>query len=310
MQKRQYGFFYFTKKERNGTLFLLLILFLVLLFPRIASFFQTEKIFSASEYSDEISNLKKLKKDSVKKYDSYKKYTNHYSKDHYEEKLTLAGSLFFFDPNTTSAADWKKLGVRDNTIATIQNYILKGGKFREPGDIKKIWGLQEKLAEKLIPYVKIKAIINTYKPEAEFEKKLFAKKEFTPVEINEADTAMLIALPGIGSKLSQRIINYRNKLGGFYSTEQVGETFGLPDSTYKKIRHFIKIDNVKIHQININTATLEELKVHPYIRYHLANVMVEYRNQHGKYSSIKEIMHIMLINDSIYRKISPYLTVE
>jgi competence ComEA-like helix-hairpin-helix protein len=61
------------------------------------------------------------------------------------------------------------------------------------------------------------------------------------VDINTADTTTWIALPGIGSKLSQRIVNFREKLGGFYKVEQVGETFGLADSTFKRLNQYWKL---------------------------------------------------------------------
>jgi competence protein ComEA len=73
-------------------------------------------------------------------------------------------------------------------------------------------------------------------------------------------------LPGIGSKLSQRIIAFRNKLGGFYSVEQVGETYRLPDSTFQKIKPKLILGNNNVKQININAASIDEMKAHPYLR--------------------------------------------
>ena len=60
------------------------------------------------------------------------------------------------------------------------------------------------------------------------------------VNINTADTSAFIALPGIGNKLALRIVNFRDKLGGFYSIDQIGETYGLPDSVFRKIKPILK----------------------------------------------------------------------
>ncbi len=127
------------------------------------------------------------------------------------------------------------------------------------------------------------------------------------INLNEADTSELIVLPGIGSKLSARIVAFREKLGGFYAVEQVGETYGVPDSTFQKIKGRLQVDGNSIRKINVNSATKDDLKAHPYIRWNLANAIVEYRNQHGAFSSLEELKNIVLIDEGTFQKIVPYL---
>jgi competence ComEA-like helix-hairpin-helix protein len=114
-------------------------------------------------------------------------------------------------------------------------------------------------------------------------------------------------LPGIGSKLAARIVNFREKLGGFYSVEQVGETYGVPDSTFQKIKNRLVV-NSEVRKVNINLATKEELKTHPYIRWQLANAIVEYRNQHGPFKSLEDLKKIVLVDEINFKKIIPYLS--
>ena len=225
---------------------------------------------------------------------------------------TRNAALFSFDPNSLSADGWKKLGIPDKTIATIQNYISKGGRFRKAEDIKKIWGLHADQVARLLPFVEIKEQDNkdlikqsgSRPPQAE------RKIPVQIIDINTADTTALIALPGIGAKLANRIINFRERLGGFYRVEQVAETFGLPDSVYQKIKPKLADSDKNIRQLNINTATLEELKQHPYIRYSLANLVVQYRNQHGDFKSVAELKKIMPVTNELYDKLAPYITIE
>ena len=136
-----------------------------------------------------------------------------------------------------------------------------------------------------------------------------AKNIYTPqlIDINVADTSAFIALPGIGSKLSQRIISFRNKLGGFYKTDQIAETFGLADSTFQKIKPSLQLGNPVVKQLNINSASADDLKLHPYIRYAIANAIVQYRSQHGNYAALSDLKKIMLITDDVYNKMFPYL---
>jgi competence protein ComEA len=226
-----------------------------------------------------------------------------------------AGTLFYFDPNTATDEKWKKLGLRDKTIQTIGHYLSKGGKFHKPEDLKKIYGLSEEKYTQLLPYIQFKNAdtVTTYKKaETNFVSGPFLKKgkTYSTINSNAADTSEFSTLPGIGSKLANRIITFREKLGGFYSTDQVAEIYGLPDSTFLKIKPYLIIGDISIKKININTADANLLKQHPYIKWNLANAIVQYRKQHGNFKTINELQNITLITPEVFAKITPYLEIK
>ena len=228
----------------------------------------------------------------------------------YETSQTAAftnGALFQFDPNTIKPADWQLMGLNEKTIKTIEKYVSKGGKFYKPEDLMRIWGMPEGFYERVKDYVVITSVQRNFP--STYENKPFVREERKPstVDINAADTSAFIALPGIGGKLSARIIAFREKLGGFYSVEQIGETYGLPDSTFQKIKPRLQL-NGDVRKINVNTATKDELKVHPYIKWNLANAIVEYRNQHGAFKNLEELKNIVLIDEVTFKKVVNYLT--
>lgn len=117
-------------------------------------------------------------------------------------------------------------------------------------------------------------------------------------------------MPGIGNKLAARIVNFRDKLGGFYSLNQLAEVYGLPDSTFQKLSGRFKLSAEDIVVININTADVNDLKQHPYIKWNAANAIVEFRRQHGNYKSLEELLQIDFIAPDLLKKVSPYLKVE
>ncbi len=128
------------------------------------------------------------------------------------------------------------------------------------------------------------------------------------VLINQSDSAAWEALPGIGPKLAARILSYRSKLGGFHSIEQVGETFGLPDSVFTRIRPFLVADAQNMPaKLDLNHASLEELQAHPYISFQLAKVIVAYRKQHGPFSHKSDLQKIALITPDLFIKLEPYI---
>ncbi len=222
------------------------------------------------------------------------------------------GVLFNFDPNTLPADGWKKLGLREKTIATILKFRSKGGRFRKPEDFRKIYGLFPDEYERLSPFISIvaeqKIPDETVADAPEMKPVKTYTSRYSVVDINLADTSAFISLPGIGSKLAARIVNFREKLGGFHSIDQVGETFGLPDSTFQKIRQYLKLENAAVKKININTATEDELKAHPYIRYGLAKPIVAYRKENGPFAKLDDLMKVMAVTEAIFKKIAPYLT--
>ncbi len=312
-------YFNFTRKERLGIIFLLSLIIFFLFLPFFFQNFISAPKYDHSQFEKEITALNKKQPDSnnksfVRDFDenNYQNYYQPSEKNYFTKQPKV--ELFYFDPNTLSEEGWIKLGIREKTAKTIQNYLSKGGKFYKAEDIGKIWGLREDEIKRLIPFVRIAqnqktnytADINA-KPYKNYEK---PKNTITYVDINTADTSAFIALPGIGGKLANRIIAFRDKLGGFYKIDQVAETFALPDSTFRKIKDRLIIGNTTVKKLNINNAGIDELKAHPYIRYNIANAIIQYRTQHGQFSALSDLKKIMLITEEIYNKSAPYLTIQ
>jgi competence protein ComEA len=313
----------FTRKERIGTLVIVGLMIFVLFLPDILS-----RSTSNSPTRMDTAWMAAVKKLEIKVSDSsgeyYQKnddidaYAYQYdkTKSSYNEVDVVEGELFYFDPNSISTSEWKRLGLRDKTIKTIENYLSKGGHFYKPEDLQKIYGLRTEEYERLAPYVKIISTTVSNEPIVQSQSKQEIQParsyaaRYSAIDVNTADTSAFISLPGIGSKLAARIVTFREKLGGFYSVEQIGETYGLPDSTFQKIKEYLKLDNTSVKKININTATIDEMKAHPYIKYSLANPIVAYRNEHGSFSKIEDIKKVMAVTEEIYKKIEAYLTIQ
>ncbi len=308
-------YFSFTKKETKGVIALLTLIAIIFILPL---FFPLLKNHKANKMDDDfIAAVKALEADSSDSRGYKDDYYNDYSTREKYKNVSIINP-HSFDPNTLSESGWIQMGIKPKTAATIRNYINKGGRFKSPEDIRKIYGLSPEVINKLLPYVAIvliekdrteKYIPNSYSSQ-NYPSQNYKPRIINSVNINLADTSEWIALPGIGSKLSQRIIVFRDKLGGFYSIEQIGETYLLPDSTFQKIKPFLIFDNTPVKKININLASLDEMKMHPYLRYNVANAIVQYRSQHGDFITIGDLKKIVIVTDEIYNKVAPYLTVN
>jgi competence protein ComEA len=311
-------YFSFTKKERNAIIILGLLALLFSLLPTIFPFLVKSDIELVVDTAAqrELASLEILPEKNERNTAAYSDADLYQPKESKFEKYRrekVTGELFSFNPNTATAEEWKRLGLRDKTIQTILKYRSKGGKFYKPEDLQRIYGLHPNEYERLLPYVHIEV---QAKPVAEptrasTETKV-ERKEYNAVivDINEADTTTWKQLKGIGSAYAKRIVNFRTKLGGFVSIDQVAETYGLPDSVFQKMKQQLRLNNPSVQQIDINNSTVEELKAHPYIGFAVANAIVQYRNQHGNFSSITDLQKIGAIDAALYRKISPYLTLK
>jgi len=219
-------------------------------------------------------------------------------------------ALFVFNPNTATEADFINLGLSKRQSAGILNYLAKGGKFRKKEDFAKMYTISKEEYERLEPFILI--------PEKKQEEKIYAEKKiYEPkskekivVEINTADSLELIQVPGIKGYTAMKIIELRTKLGGFYSKEQLREVYRVDSVRYAEIEPFLTVDPFEVRKININTATIDELKIHPYIRYAIANSIVSIREQHGRFSTVEGVRKSHLVTEDVFRKIVPYLTVE
>jgi DNA uptake protein ComE-like DNA-binding protein len=277
-------YFYFSQTERKGIIALLLLLVAVIAFPAVY-----KMIVPPVPMDIQINSLE-------------------VNKTRQQNHSILTSTLSYFDPNTASPDQLKALGFSDRNILSMQKYISKGGRFKKPEDLRKLYGVDKELVETLIPFVQITPNQSSY---AFVQDSLKHKVRSTkPVELNSADTNALIALYRIGPAMARRIVEHRDKLGGFLSLNQLTEIYGFDEDVLYDLQGKIVVDATKAVVFDVNTVSVEELKTHPYFKYKLSNAIVNYRTQHGPYKELSDLKKIVIVNDSIYQNITKYLRIK
>ncbi len=163
-----------------------------------------------------------------------------------------------------------------------------------------------------------KKSISTPKASALSDKKPFyqtpARVEKYPVgtivELNTADTIILKKVPGIGSAFSNRIIKYRNLLGGFYSVTQLAEVYGIDEDRYNSLRDWFCVNPKLIRKRHINHLPEDSISRHPYISYKQARVMKQLCRQKGKLEGWENLILLEEFTDYDRERISPYISFE
>lgn len=281
-----------SKRNARGVVVLLGIIFIITILPRIYSKLQSGKpiLVSYEEIDKHISDIE------LKQYTSFsKQYTK--NKKKYKSPPTK------FDPNTYKMEDWMALGLSEKQANVVVRFAQRG--IYNNDYLKQIFVIDERLFNLIKDSTFYPKRLNSNQ-----EKISYQKKEFEKIELNSATAEELDKLPGIGEYFAKNIIDYRNKLGGFINKEQLLEIYHFDSERLTKISDKIEIDRENIKRININTCTVDELKVHPYIGWNIANSIVKMRAKYKNYTNFDQLLESELISVELLERLLPYLTLN
>ncbi len=280
------NYFGFNKQQRNG-IYVLCTISTVLLIIRIAYHYFMKPIDVKVEQIE-------LMEEEIEA-----KRTNALS-----NQSNRTFQLFAFDPNTVSYNELIKLGLTERTAATFIKFRSKGFVFKEVSDLKKIYGLNERTFAAIEPYVVIKHQSNQNKT-VDAKNNTVARSNIKKIELNTADSIMLVELKGVGPAYAKRILKYRTLLGGFTKTEQIKEVYGMTNELFELICSQITINPNAISKFNINSVDFKTLNKHPYVSYEITKQIMNYRKQ----NKITELnLMDMLQDEETVNKLKPYLT--
>jgi len=206
-----------------------------------------------------------------------------------------------FDPNRVTVAELIAMGLPEGVARTWDKYRQAGGRFYRPEDLDKLYGLRPEWAAVLKPFVEWQEPA----PGA-----ASAKRQPLRIEINEASADEWRKLRGIGRVYSERIVRFRDALGGFSHIDQVADTYGLPDSTFQAIRPKLNLGKGVFRKIPLNSASAGQLAGHPYLSKRQAAAIFAYRQHHGPFAAVEDINKTMVLSPDNYEKIRPYLSLE
>ena len=159
-----------------------------------------------------------------------------------ERRRERSYESFPFDPNTVSLADLQRLGLTLRQAETIDHYRSKGGRFRTKDDFRKMYVVTDTLFARLEPFIKI-----------------------PKVELNAADSAALVTLRGIGPYYARKILDYRERLGGFLNKAQLLEIEGFDEERLAGFFDDVEIDTTRCSRLDLWHTTDSILARHPYL---------------------------------------------
>lgn len=295
--------FHFTKAERHGAVALLCLAALGFLAPMVFRQFYRP---APPDLSD------------------FKKQVERFNSAASNAEIAMLPTLFVFDPNTASVELFVQLGLQEKVAQTIVKYRTRGGRFRTPDDLQKIYTLPEADFERLRPYVRIES--NSPNKTPRWQPKQVAQLQPFTFDPNTASEAELLRL-GLPQALVTRLLRYREKSGYFFEKSDFRKLYGLSESDYQRLEPYIAIarmdkpvrpmtyaggtgQTTPIEVLDINAAPATAWQQLPGIGAYRAQQIVRFREKLGGFVSPAQVAETRGLPDSVFQKIQGQLRLE
>ena len=220
--------------------------------------------------------------------------------------------IFPFNPNFITDFKGYTLGMSAEEIDRLLAFRKENKWINSVEDFKQVTKVSDSLLNKISPYFKFPDWVNNPKSKTKYVKRGFKDKTFKQkVDLNIAIHEQLEEVNGIGKAFSKRIIDYRNKLGGFTNDIQLYEVYGLNfQVTNSILKEFTVKTPKEIIKMNLNSISASDIATIPSISFDLAKRIWEYRILNEGIKSFSELEHIEGLTKRKLQGIQLYLKLE
>lgn len=295
------GHFFFLHRSDRGILLTLMIVSVGML-TGLALLDAKDETDLTEETSSPVTEVKEARRNN----------TPHSKSTETGQATRMRVERFAFDPNTADSVQLRRLGLQDWQVRNIMKYRASGGIYRKKEDFAYTYGLTQKEYRELEPYITIgpdyqpaSVLVEEKMKEQAHDTLSFRRKiaKGTTVDLATADTTQLMSIPGIGSHYARRIVNLRERLGGFASINQLDEIEGFP----LQAKQYLRLDSPMVRKLNLNRASVNELSRHPYINYYQAKAIVDCRRSRKQLKSLDELRLLRDFPSEALQRLEPYV---
>jgi DNA uptake protein ComE-like DNA-binding protein len=286
------SFFVFNSSQRNGILFLLL---LVSGFAVISNYidFTTENLLDTN--SKEVLALQK-ELDSIK-------------------TLLMESNqpkIYPFNPNFITDFKGYKLGMSSEEIDRLLDYRKQNKWINSKEDFQKVTKVSDSFLDQISSYFKFPDWISNPKPKYSDWRKGFKEKTFDQkIDLNIATQLQLEKINGIGKSFSKRIVDYRSKLIGFSDDMQLYEIYVLDYQVVNRVLNEFTVKTPKeIIKMNLNKISASDIATIPGISFELAKRIWEFRILNERIVDFMELKKIEGLTERKLQGIQLYLRLK
>lgn len=252
----------------------------------------------------------------------------HDAADFEEDDVGRLVETFNFDPNTATAEQLLRLGLATWQVRAMLRYRAKGGRYHRREDFKRVPGMAPEVYERLEHHITIARAFRLYddiEPRDTANRHRHATvdnnrpttvdsfavrsqkpqkfREMVVLDINSVDTTTLMRVPGIGSYRARRLVEYRSRLGGYVSIDQLDEIGDFPS----ELKEWFAVESAFSAPININGDDVRTMARHPYLTYAQARAIERYRHNYGDIKSLEELQLLEAFTADDLKRLEPYI---
>jgi len=285
MKRYTTGISYWTRQQKRGVLglvcccILLQVAYFVIDIPSPAIAFSQEKLIAFQQRID-----------SLKAQEKTKQYT-----------------INPFNPNFISDYKAYILGISPQELSRLQVFRETGKYVNSAKEFQEVTEVSDSLLATIAPLFKFPDWVSKKKNGSFYSYDNKTSAKIVKKDLNTATTEDLLP---IREKLSERILKYRERLGGFSSKKQLGEVYGLSEEVITEVwKYFDLLSPAQITKIDLNLASKKELSKVPYLNYKEVEALLIFRSEQGNLSSLKDLQAIGFSQEKI-EQLSWYLKAE
>ena len=251
-----------------------------------------------------------------------------------KQKAKNEPRLFYFDPNTADSLTLIELGFRPWQVQNMYKYRAKGGRFKKPEDLRKLYGLSDSAYNELRPYIRIdstqwvahrdsmrilrherdslKRVTHNLRRDSIYTARGYRIKKDTIIELNSTDAETLEYIRGIGPNTARHIMQYGKELGGYVSPEQIREIHVLQDYKvpFDTIIPHLRAEKDSVTRMRVNYIGVDRLQRHPYLSFTQAKAIYELRRTKLYLNTIDDLRTLPCLTEEDIRRLRPYLSFE
>ncbi|OIQ39948.1 MAG: hypothetical protein BM563_03475 [Bacteroidetes bacterium MedPE-SWsnd-G1] len=294
--KKLKSHFWYNKRQRNGIFFLLILIVVVQFFywfwfPNYIG----SKTYEVS-HTDQV-NIEKFQKEL----DSLEKESIAVSKP----------KIFPFNPSFITDFKGYQIGMSTDEIDRLLAFRAKGEYINSTEQFQEVTKISDSLLAEISPYFKFPEWVNKQKTQKKYRPSVTKYEVNHPIvkqDLNVATEEDFIKIYGIGETLSNRIVKFRNSIGGFMNDDQLSEVYGLkPEVVLEVLKKYTVLSKPIIAPLNINAATFKEVLRLPYIDYELTKLIFDYRDEVAEIQDLEELKNIEGFPLELFDRIAVYL---
>lgn len=236
---------------------------------------------------------------------------------------SVSQERYAVNPNTASLEELLHAGFTKQQAYTCIKYRNSGGEFRFKNDIAKLYTVSEEDYEDLKDYIDLPEKTKQTK-ENKFEQKKYEKssksernqyatkkyeaKSIEKQDLNTIDSVALTKIPFIGAFRAKKILEARQKWGGFYAMSQLEKLYSFDSIACANVEKYCYINRANIQKINLNTCSFKEVQQLPESSYYIAKNIFDYKKIVGTIEKSEDLVSSNIITKEKFEILQYYIT--